>query len=62
MKLIKMKRELLPGATGPTTADVHPAEVENFKAEGWAIVEESEKAEPIAAEPEAEPAKKTRKK
>jgi hypothetical protein len=39
MRLDDSERE---GYTGPTTADVHPDEVENWKAGGWVIDQQSE--------------------
>lgn len=34
---VSMWRELHPGQTGPTTADVHRDEVENWKRAGWRL-------------------------
>ncbi len=56
MKLVKMKRELPPDATGAREADVHPDEVENFKRGEWVLAEpiaeavsDTPKLEPVAA-------------
>ncbi len=35
VKLVKMVRDAEEGYEGPTEADVHPDEVENYKAGGW---------------------------
>lgn len=35
--IVSMWRELQPGQTGPTTADVHRDEVENWKRAGWRL-------------------------
>ena len=35
VKLVKMVRKLEEGQKGPIKADVHPDEVENYKASGW---------------------------
>jgi hypothetical protein len=41
--LVRMRLNDAPeGYTGPTTADVHPDEVENWKAGGWVIDQQSE--------------------
>lgn len=37
--LIKMHRTSPMHKGGPTTADVHPREVENWKLHGWAVKE-----------------------
>jgi len=40
---IKMRRDEPTHEGGPVEADVHPDEVENWKAYGWRVVEESPK-------------------
>lgn len=39
VKTVRMHRELLPKEVGPTTADVHPDEVGNYRAGGWRITD-----------------------
>lgn len=39
---MRLDDALLEGYTGPTTADVHPDEVNNWKAGGWVIDQQSE--------------------
>lgn len=34
-KTVCMKRVLQPGQSGPTTADVHSDEVDNWRLHGW---------------------------
>jgi hypothetical protein len=34
-KVVKMKRILHAGQEGPTTADVHPDEVDTWRKHGW---------------------------
>jgi hypothetical protein len=57
MPHVKMIRSEPDPPGGPTTADVHPAEVENWKAHGWRIVEESKPAEKSKPKDEGEPKK-----
>ena len=40
-KTVRMSKEDLEKTGGPTLADVHPEEVENWKALGWQVVVES---------------------
>ena len=40
LALVKMIRPGPMHAGGPTTADVHPAEVENWKSHGWTVKKE----------------------
>lgn len=34
-KLVKMVREVAEGSDDPTSCDVHPSEVDNYKKGGW---------------------------
>jgi hypothetical protein len=38
IELVKMRRAAPQKLGGPTTADVHPDEVQNYLAGGWSIV------------------------
>lgn len=55
-KLVKMHREKPIKDGGPTTADVHPDEVENYKASGWRVGEAETASE--GDEPKRAPARK----
>ena len=52
-KLIKMKRSEPAFEGGPTSADVHPAEVKGFQAAGWVIVPEPAISTPAVVEQSA---------
>ncbi|MGH9769320.1 MAG: hypothetical protein ACREAB_17990 [Blastocatellia bacterium] len=39
IQLVKMTRAIPAIPDGPSTADVHPDEVENWRKHGWAIAE-----------------------
>lgn len=39
LSLVKMTRSEQDAQGGPTAADVHPDEVDNFKKGGWRVVE-----------------------
>lgn len=43
IKLVKMCRGNPVHPGGPTTADVHPDEVENWKSGGWEVIKQAEK-------------------
>jgi hypothetical protein len=45
VELVRMKRSTPLHPDGPTTADVHPLEVENFQAAGWGIAPETRKTD-----------------
>lgn len=42
VQLVSMTRpKVRSNKNGPTTANVHPAEVENYEAAGWSLVKET---------------------